>query len=57
MHRLADETQGNRSVIVKITDRNPGKHLLRGGHTIDLSRAGFERLADLALIDVNVRKP
>jgi rare lipoprotein A (peptidoglycan hydrolase) len=57
MNKVADNTQGNRSEIVEITDRGPAKRRFREGRTIDLSRAAFERLADLALIDVNVRKP
>jgi rare lipoprotein A (peptidoglycan hydrolase) len=49
MNQLADKTQGNRGEIVEITDRGPAKRRFGEGRTIDLSRAAFERLADLAL--------
>jgi rare lipoprotein A (peptidoglycan hydrolase) len=57
MNKLANKAQGNRSEIVEITERGPAKRRFREGRTIDLSRAAFERLADLALIDVTARKP
>ena len=36
-----------RSVDVVINDRGPAKRLVRQGRKIDLSRAAFERIADL----------
>ena len=57
MNKLADKTPGKQSEIVEIKDRGPAKRRFGEGRTIDLSRAAFERLADLALTDVNMRKP
>jgi rare lipoprotein A (peptidoglycan hydrolase) len=57
MNKLADKAQGTRSEIVEITDSGPAKRQFCGARMIDLSRAAFERLADRALIDVNLRKP
>ncbi len=46
------------SVEVVVTDRGPGRPLLRQGRILDLSRAAFQRLAnrDRGLIDVTVQK-
>lgn len=40
------------SVIVKVTDRGPAKHLRR---VIDLSQASFKQIADLRLGTVRVK--
>jgi rare lipoprotein A (peptidoglycan hydrolase) len=49
MNNSADNTQGNQGEIVESTDRGPAKRRFGAARTIDLSRAAFERLADLAL--------
>jgi rare lipoprotein A (peptidoglycan hydrolase) len=49
MNKLTDKTLEKQGEIVEITDRGPSKRQFREGRTIDLSRAAFERLADLAL--------
>jgi hypothetical protein len=57
MNKLGDKTQGERGKTLETSDSGPSKRQSRGARMIDLSRAAFERLADLALIDVNLRKP
>jgi len=42
-------THGERSVVVKITDRGPARRLYREGRVIDLSEAAFARLAPVSL--------
>jgi rare lipoprotein A (peptidoglycan hydrolase) len=49
MNNLTDNTPGNQGKIVESTDRGPSKRRFGEGRAIDLSRAAFERLADLAL--------
>ena len=50
---LVRVTLGPKSVVVRINDRGPAKHLKRG---IDLSREAFSRLAntDAGLINVKL---
>ncbi len=54
---LAPPSQTPRSVVVTITDRGPGKELVRDGRIIDLSHAPFKQLAPsyLGLIAVAVQ--
>ncbi len=40
--------RNNNSVVVAVTDRGPAKRLYRMGRVIDLSRAAFDRIADLS---------
>jgi rare lipoprotein A len=53
---LASPSEPSRSVVVTITDRGPGKELVRDGRIIDLSHAPFRRLAPsyLGLVGVAV---
>jgi rare lipoprotein A len=46
------------SVVVKITDRGPARHLYRKGRIVDLTRGAFARIADLrdGVIKVEVKK-
>ena len=46
-----------RSVVVRITDRGPAKHLVRDGRIIDLGHAAFKKLASpqKGLVQVKVR--
>ena len=57
MNKLGDKTQGERGETLETSDSGPAKCQFRAARMIDLSRAAFERLADRALIDVNLRKP
>jgi rare lipoprotein A len=52
----AKSNQGQREVVVTITDRGPAPELVRSGRIIDLSHAAFKRVAnpDLGLIDVTI---
>jgi rare lipoprotein A len=45
------------SVVVRITDRGPAKHLVQDGRIIDLSHAAFKRLANpnQGLVQLKVR--
>jgi rare lipoprotein A len=47
--------QNPRSVLVTITDRGPGKDLVRDGRIIDLTHAAFKRLGHPAVGLVGVR--
>ena len=51
-------TQEGRSVVVRVTDRGPGRKALKRGVTIDLSRAAFEAISPLrkGVIFVNVER-
>lgn len=40
--------RNHKSIIVRINDRGPGKHLYRKGRIIDLTRASFARIAKLS---------
>jgi len=46
-----------RSVVVRITDRGPAKHLVQNGRIIDLGQAAFKKLAspNQGLVPVKVR--
>lgn len=48
-------SQGDRWVIVTVTDRGPHRRLVRQGRTIDLSRAAFDRIGRLELGLIPVR--
>lgn len=39
--------KNNKSVIVRINDRGPGKRLVKKGRIIDLTRGSFAKIADL----------
>ena len=53
---LASPSEPKRSVVVTITDRGPGKELVRDGRIIDLSHAPFRQLTSphLGLVAVAV---
>lgn len=46
------------SIVVRINDRGPGRHLYRKGRIIDLTRGAFERIANLrdGVIKVDVKR-
>jgi rare lipoprotein A len=48
--------KNGRSVIVRVNDRGPHKRLVRAGRIIDLSKAAFQKIANLneGLINVKV---
>jgi rare lipoprotein A len=50
--------RNHKSVIVRINDRGPGKHLYKKGRIIDLTRGSFQKIADLndGVIKVKVVK-
>lgn len=51
-------TRGNKSVIVRVNDRGPGKKQIQNGVSVDLSAAAFSELAPLRMgrIAVKVEK-
>ncbi len=53
----APSGQPARTVVVRITDRGPAKHLVNQGRIIDLGEAAFRKLADpnMGLVPVTVR--
>lgn len=51
-------TENNRYVICRVTDRGPSKRLYRKGRTIDLSKVAFRAIADLqqGIIEVQIKE-
>ncbi len=54
---VASAAGAGRTVVVTVTDRGPGRHLVRDGRIIDLAHAAFRRLAppDCGLVAVTVQ--
>ncbi len=46
-HVKVTNLKNGKSVIVRINDRGPSKHLFNKGRIIDLTRSSFARIADL----------
>ena len=55
---LVTNIKNGKSVIVRINDRGPGKHLYKKGRIVDLTKGAFMKIADLkdGVIKIKVKR-